>query len=92
MMRFAFGLVLLLTLAACASPATPSSLLPTLAPKPVVLPTSAPTETGVASSAAPAQVACNATYQVPGNQFRADNPAKLDTGSKPKLVEFFAFW
>ncbi len=67
-------------LVACATVATPTPP-PTKAP---VAPPVATTTSNVTS--------CPATYPVPGDEFRSDDPKKLVAGSKPKLVEFFAYW
>ncbi len=78
----------LIGVTACAVPATP-----TLAPPPTVASTVAPSIPAPSSGpATTGQSTCNATYQVPGNEFRSDDPAKLDAGNRPKLVEFFAVW
>jgi uncharacterized lipoprotein YajG len=78
---------LLGVLAACAAPTA----------SPIVSPaTPLPTTQPAAHSTAPPPVsvlACNASYAVPGKEFRSDDPGKLDAMmSRPKLVEFFAFW
>lgn len=90
-MRFQIVLILLLLgmVVACAPPAAPSqsNVQPTIAP------ISAPSATVQSASNQPGAVACNATYAVPGgNEFRSDDPKKLEASSKPKLVEFFAYW
>lgn len=96
-MRFQIVLaVFLLVMAvACAAPAAPiqSNVQPTVAPtaSPATSAPASPT-TQAAASNQPGAVACAATYKVPGNEFRSDDPAKLDAGNKPKLIEFFAFW
>jgi hypothetical protein len=79
-MFFATMTLFALVLVACAAPATPT---PPPTKPPAILPT-APTASGVTS--------CPATYAVPGNDFRSDDPKKLDAGAKPKLVEFYAVW
>ncbi|MBM3130060.1 MAG: hypothetical protein FJ009_15735 [Chloroflexi bacterium] len=82
MIRFRFLIgALALILAACAVPATPTPPPPT---KPPAIPPTAPAASGV--------TACPATYAVPGNDFRSDDPKKLDQAGKPKLVEFYAVW
>ncbi|MCI0475790.1 MAG: hypothetical protein L0Y55_06045, partial [Anaerolineales bacterium] len=78
--KMIFVLALLFTLVACAAPATPT-LPPT---KPLAIPPTVPAASGVTS--------CPATYAVPGNDFRSDDPKKLDQAGKPKLVEFYAVW
>jgi hypothetical protein len=80
MRKLILATALLLILVACVTPATPTPL-PTKPPVPV--PTAPP-----ASSV----MSCPATYPVPGDDFRSDDPKKLDASAKPKLVEFFAYW
>jgi uncharacterized lipoprotein YajG len=75
-----FVLAFAFVLAACATPATPT-------PPPTKPPAPMPT-----ASAASSVTACPATYPVPGNDFRSDDPKKLDQAGKPKLVEFYAVW
>ncbi len=79
-MRFTILMTgVLIALVACAAPA-----MPTATPAP---PTQVPIKPPAASAPS-----CAATYPVPGNDFRADDPKKLDQAGKPKLVEFFAVW
>lgn len=80
MRKMILATALLLVLAACVTPATPTPL-PT---KPPALVPTAPSASNV--------TACPATYAVPGNDFRSDDPKKLDASDKPKLVEFYAVW
>jgi len=79
MRQMIFAAAMLLALAACAAPATP-----TPQPKAPAAPPAAATAATVLS--------CPATYPVPGDEFRSDDPKKLDAGGKPKLVEFYAVW
>jgi hypothetical protein len=70
-------------LAACATPATP-----TAAPTPA-----SSAASSVASSAPASAASCTTTDAAPPDKFRSDDPAKLDVNNtKPKLVEFFAYW
>ena len=78
--KMIFAVTFLLALTACATPVTPT-------PPPTKPPAPAPT-----ALAPPNVTACPATYAVPGNDFRSDDPKKLDSGNKPKLVEFYAVW
>ncbi|MBI5650592.1 MAG: hypothetical protein HZC40_09135 [Chloroflexi bacterium] len=67
---------------------------------PTAAPTSAPTQSNVQPSVAPAPTqaaasnaaSCTTTNAAPPDQFRSDDPKKLEASAKPKLVEFFAFW
>jgi uncharacterized lipoprotein YajG len=73
-------------LAACATPATP-----TAAPTPV--PAASSAVSSVASSTPARAASCTTTDAAPPDKFRSDDPAKLDANNtKPKLVEFFAYW
>ena len=91
-MRATFLLVLtlvglLVALAACATPATPTATPTSASIKPTVASVSS------ASSMASGTVSCTTTDAAPLDKFRADEPTKFaaKTG-KPKLVEFFAYW
>jgi hypothetical protein len=80
MHKLIFAAASLLVLVACAPPATPT-LPPTKAPV-------APPSVTITSNV----TACPAPYPIPGDEFRSDDPKKLDASNRPKLVEFFAYW
>jgi len=94
-MRFLFCAfaILVMTLVACATPATPTVTLvpPTATSIPAVKPaaTNAPAPTQAAAASA---ASCATTNAAPPDKFRSDDPKKLEASAKPKLVEFFAYW
>ncbi len=88
------ALILLVSLAiSCAAPSASDSRGNPPASAATRAPSAAPAaKATTAPQTTPASAACAATYTVPGNAFRSDDPAKLTASTKPKLVEFFAYW
>lgn len=73
-----FAVIAGVVLAACGAQPSPT---PTL----TAAGSAAPTTTG-------ATAACSTENYAPPNEFRSDPSSKLTASTKPKLIEFFAFW
>ncbi|MBI5652287.1 MAG: hypothetical protein HZC40_17865 [Chloroflexi bacterium] len=82
------------------APPTPTAIPPTpnLEPKITldpfrgVAPSATQTAPATAEPSLVSNSACAATYPVPVVDFRSDDPQKIASGVKPKLVEFYTSW